>query len=154
MHFSQRLIDRFLLNALKKETVRIVFFKEKIMQNEKLENLYDQIVHLKMSELVELTEMLKDRLSLRIIGGFSTILENVVKVEDKKRYMISVEAISGNKIEVIKAIKEVKGLGLKESKEFVDNIIGKTETFDDLDQANELLNTYEKVGLKVALTEV
>lgn len=124
------------------------------MQNEKLENLYNQIVHLKMSELVELTEMLKDRLSLRIIGGFSTTLENVVKVEDKKRYMISVEAISGNKIEVIKAIKEVKGLGLKESKEFVDNIIGKTETFDDLDQANELLNTYEKVGLKVALTEV
>lgn len=124
------------------------------MQNEKLENLYDQIVHLKMSELVELTEMLKDRLSLRIIGGFSTTLENVVKVEDKKRYMISVEAISGNKIEVIKAIKEVKGLGLKESKEFVDNIVGKTETFDDLDQANELLNTYEKFGLKVALTEV
>ena len=124
------------------------------MQNEKLENLYDQIVHLKMSELVELTEMLKDRLSLRIIGGFSTTLENVVKVEDKKRYMISVEAISGNKIEVIKAIKEVNGLGLKESKEFVDNIVGKTETFDDLDQANELLNTYEKFGLKVALTEV
>lgn len=124
------------------------------MQNEKLENLYDQIVHLKMTELVELTNMLTERLSLRIIGGFSTTLQNVVKAEEKKQYKVSVEGIGDNKIEVIKSVRQVKGLGLKESKDFVDTVVGKEEIFDDKEQADELFNTYNKIGLKVSLTEI
>lgn len=122
------------------------------MQNEKLENLYEQIVNLKMSELVDLKQMLEERLSLKIIGAFTAGLENIVEV--KKRYMVSVQEVIGNRIEVIKAVKEAKQLGLKEAKEFVDTIIGKTETFDEFEQANDLLNTYEKIGLKAALVEV
>lgn len=123
------------------------------MQNEKLENLYNDIVHLKMSELVELTNMLTERLSLRVIGSFSNNLQSVVKVEEKK-YKVSVEGITANKIEVIKSVRQLKGLGLKESKDFVDTIVGKEEIFEDFDQANELYNSYNQVGLKVTLTEI
>lgn len=123
------------------------------MQNEKLENLYNDIVHLKMSELVELTNMLTERLSLRVIGSFSNTLQSVVKVEEKK-YKVSVEGITANKIEVIKSVRQLKGLGLKESKDFVDTIVGKEEIFEDFDQANELYNSYSQVGLKVTLTEI
>lgn len=107
-----------------------------------------------MTELVELTNMLNTRLSLRIIGGFSTTLQNVVKVEEKKQYKVSVEGIGDNKIEVIKSVRQVKGLGLKESKDFVDTIVGKEEIFDDKEQADELFNTYNQIGLKVSLTEI
>ena len=59
-----------------------------------------------------------------------------------------------NKIEVIKSVRQLKGLGLKESKDFVDTIVGKEEIFEDFDQANELYNSYSQVGLKVTLTEI
>lgn len=124
------------------------------MQNEKIENLYSEIVGLKMSELVELSGLLTQRLNINVIGSFASNLQNAVIIEQKKQYKVLVEAIGDNKIEAIKNVRLFKGLGLKESKDFVESVIGKEEVFDEKEQAEELFNTYNKIGFKVSLNEV
>jgi large subunit ribosomal protein L7/L12 len=123
------------------------------MQNEKIEGLYNQIGHLTVNDLLALTEMLKEKYSLDLSSGFTHHV-NDVQTNEVKRYKISVQSIGDNKIAVIKAVKEVKGLGLKESKDFVDTIVGRDEVFDNETEAQALFNTYQKIGLVVSMTEV
>lgn len=123
------------------------------MQNENIENVYNQIVGLKMSELVELGNLLTQRLGLNVLGSLTTT-QNAVIVEQKKQYKVLVEAIGDNKIESIKNVRLFKGLGLKESKDFVESIVGKEEIFDEKEQAEELFDTYNRIGFKVAMTEI
>lgn len=123
------------------------------MQNEKIEDLMDQIGHLTVNDLLALTETLKKKYDLDLSNGFMPTLVDTTKVE-KKTFKVSVESIGENKIAVIKAVKEIKGLGLKESKDFVDTIVGRVETFDDETEAQAVFNTYQKIGLVVSMIEV
>lgn len=123
------------------------------MQNEKIEDLMGQIGHLTVNDLLALTETLKKKYDLDLSNGFMPTLVDTTKVE-KKTFKVSVESIGENKIAVIKAVKEIKGLGLKESKDFVDTIVGRVETFDDEIEAQAVFNTYQKIGLVVSMIEV
>lgn len=124
------------------------------MQNENIENVYNQIVGLKMSELVELSNLLTQRLGLNVMGSLVNTLQSNAQVETNKQYKVSVESIGDNKIEAIKNVRLFKGLGLKESKDFVENVVGKEEIFDEKEQAEELFDTYNRIGFKVSITEM
>lgn len=124
------------------------------MQNENIENVYNQIVGLKMSELVELSNLLTKRLGLNVMGSLINTMQDNAQEEIKKQYKVFVEAIGDNKIESIKNVRLFKGLGLKESKDFVENVVGREEIFDEKEQAEELFDTYNKIGFKVSITEV
>lgn len=122
------------------------------MQKEIIDNLMVQIGSLTVNELLTLTETLKEKYSLDL-STFSYNMGDVAPIDVKKSYKISVEGIGDNKIAVIKAVREVKGLGLKESKDFVETIVGQTETFDNEIEAQDVFNMYQKIGLKVVMTE-
>lgn len=124
------------------------------MQNEKIEALYNQIGHLTVNDLLALTEMLKEKYSLDLTNGFTHVVADSAKTDEPKRYKISVQSIGDNKVAAIKAVKEIKALGLKESKDFVDNIVGRDEIIDNFDEAQEVFNTYQKIGFKVLMTEI
>lgn len=120
------------------------------MQHETVDNLYDKIGALTVNELLALTNMLTEKFSLNI--GVQPLAH--VPAQQSTRYKVLIEALNGNKIAIIKAVKEIKGLGLKESKDFVDTIVGREEIFDDYNQAQEVLNTYNQIGLKAVMTEI
>lgn len=72
--------------------------------------------------------------------------------EDEKSTMsVELTDAGGNKIAVIKAVKEILGLGLKEAKDMVDGVPSMIKENVAKDEANELKKKLEEAGAKVTL---
>ena len=71
--------------------------------------------------------------------------------EEKSAFNVVLRSAGGSKIAVIKAVKAITGLGLKESKEFVDNPGKALKENVDKAQAEEMKKKLEEVGAEVEL---
>ena len=71
--------------------------------------------------------------------------------EEKTEFDVVLEAAGGEKIKVIKVVREVTGLGLKEAKDLVDGAPKAVKEGVSKDEAEELKKKLEEAGAKVAL---
>jgi len=71
--------------------------------------------------------------------------------EEKSEYDVVLESFGEKKINVIKEIKQITGLGLKEAKELVESAPKAVKTSVPKDQAEEIKGKLESAGAKVAL---
>ena len=71
--------------------------------------------------------------------------------DDKSEYDVVLAEVGGEKIKVIKAIREITGLGLKEDKEMVDGAPGTVKEAVAKEEAENMKKTLEEVGAKVEL---
>ena len=71
--------------------------------------------------------------------------------DDKSEYDVVLAEVGGEKIKVIKAIREITGLGLKEAKEMVDGAPGTVKEAVAKEEAENMKKTLEEVGAKVEL---
>lgn len=121
----------------------------------KAEQLFDEICALKMSELVELTDILCQRLSLRVIGGFVNALEKLdapTPPAAEPTLTVSVRAIGpGSRVEAIKAARGILGLGLKEARDFIEALPHSFEPSDSPEAARALAQQWADAGF---LTEL
>ncbi|MEG1535441.1 MAG: 50S ribosomal protein L7/L12 [Clostridia bacterium] len=70
-------------------------------------------------------------------------------VEEKTEFDVVLKAAGGNKIAVIKIVREITGLGLKEAKDMVDGAPKTLKEAISLDAANELANKLKEAGAEV-----
>lgn len=70
--------------------------------------------------------------------------------EEKTAFNLVIKEVGGQKIAVIKAVREITGLGLKEAKDVVDNL-GTVLENADKDKAEEAKKTLEGAGAVVEL---
>lgn len=74
------------------------------------------------------------------------------KVEEKTHFDIKLEKYDdAAKLKVIKEVRTLTGLGLKEAKELVDNAPGVVKTAVKKEEAESIKAALEKVGAKIAL---
>lgn len=71
--------------------------------------------------------------------------------EEKTEFTVVLEEVGSEKIKVIKAVREITGLGLKEAKELVDGAPGTLKEDVDKAEAEAMKAALEEVGAKVAL---
>jgi large subunit ribosomal protein L7/L12 len=71
--------------------------------------------------------------------------------EEKTEFDVVLEAAGAEKIKVIKVVREVTGLGLKEAKDLVEGAPKAVKEAVSKDEAEELKKKLEEVGAKVAL---
>ncbi len=71
--------------------------------------------------------------------------------EEKTEFDVILAEVGANKMAVIKAVKEVSGLGLKESKEIVDNAPKAVKEGASKADAEEIQKKLEEAGAKVEL---
>ncbi len=71
--------------------------------------------------------------------------------EEKSEFDVVLAEVGANKMAVIKAVKEVTGLGLKESKEIVDNAPKAVKEAVSKADAEEMQKKLEEAGAKVEL---
>jgi ribosomal protein L7/L12 len=71
--------------------------------------------------------------------------------EEKSEFDVVLAEVGGNKMGVIKVVKDLTGLGLKESKELVDNAPGTIKEAVLKDAAEEMKAKLEEAGAKVEL---
>ncbi|MGE5482628.1 MAG: 50S ribosomal protein L7/L12 [Bacteroidota bacterium] len=69
--------------------------------------------------------------------------------EEKTEFDVILAAAGGNKIQVIKVVRELTGLGLKEAKDLVDGAPKPVKTGVPKDQAQEMKKKLEEAGAQV-----
>ncbi|SEG54384.1 LSU ribosomal protein L12P [Bryocella elongata] len=90
-----------------------------------LQQLEDQIVSLSLLEASELVKKLEERLGVSAaaatvaVGGGGAAAP-AAAVEEQTEFTVILKEIGANKINTIKAVREVTGLGLKEAKDLVE----------------------------------
>jgi large subunit ribosomal protein L7/L12 len=105
--------------------------------------LVDSISKLTLVEAAELSKALKEKLGIEALsfggggGGGGAAAAAAPKVEEKTEFAVELTAAGANKINVIKAVREITGLGLGEAKALVEGApkmlkegLGKAEAED------------------------
>ena len=94
-----------------------------------LQQLEEQIVGLSLLEAAELVKKLESRLGVSAAaaapvmvagGGTAGAAAGAAPAEEKTEFAVILKEVGANKINVIKAVREVTSLGLKEAKDLVD----------------------------------
>src|ERR1700756_2089951 len=93
-----------------------------------LQQLEEQIVGLSLLDAAALVKKLEERLGVSaaaaapvmVAGGGAAAGAGAAPAEEKTEFTVVLKEVGANKINVIKAVREVTSLGLKEAKELVD----------------------------------
>ena len=92
-----------------------------------LQQLEESIVGLSLMEAAQLVKKLEERLGVSaaaaapvMVAGGGGAAAGAAPAEEKTDFTVILKEVGANKINVIKAVREVTSLGLKEAKELVD----------------------------------
>jgi large subunit ribosomal protein L7/L12 len=92
-----------------------------------LQQLQDQIVGLSLLDAAQLVKMLEEKLGVSaaaaapvMVAGGGAAAAGAAPAEEKTEFTVVLTSAGANKINVIKAVREVTSLGLKEAKDLVD----------------------------------
>ncbi len=125
------------------------------MASEKIAAMIEEIKALTVLELSELVHAVEDEFGVSAAAAVAVAApaagEGAAAAEEKTEFDIELTEVGAEKIKVIKAVREITGLGLAEAKAMVDGapkVIKEAASKDDADAAKAKL---EEVGAKVTL---
>jgi len=120
------------------------------------EELLDTIGGMTVLELSEFVDAFKDKFNVTAVAAPVAMPGGAVgggeaAAEEKDEFDVVLEGIGDKKIQVIKVVRELTGLGLKEAKELVDGAPGTVKEAATKEEAEEMKAKLEDVGAAVAL---
>ena len=125
------------------------------MASEKIAAMIEEIKALTVLELSELVHAVEDEFGVSAAAAVAVAApaagDGAAAAEEKTEFDIELTEVGVEKIKVIKAVREITGLGLAEAKAMVDGapkVIKEAASKDDADAAKAKL---EEVGAKVTL---
>ena len=122
------------------------------MASEKVLGLIEEVKNLTVLELSELVKALEEEFGVSAsapAAAAAAPLPAAADVEEKTDFDVILAEVGGQKIKVIKAVRELTGLGLKEAKELVDNAPKPIKEGASKEEADEIKLKLEEVGAKV-----
>ena len=121
---------------------------------EKFKNIIEEIEKMTVMEIAELVKALEEKFgvsaAIPAAAGAGTAV-GAVAAEEKTSFDVILKSVGGQKINVIKAVKEATGLCLKEAKGLVDGAPKPVKQGMKKDEAEELKKKLEGVGATVEL---
>lgn len=120
-----------------------------------INKLAETLVNLKIVEVNDLVKILKDKYgidsSAYLAVSSAPKAEILDKPKEKSVFDVVLKAAGSAKLTVVKRIKDIIGLGLKESKDFVDNVPKSLKKGISKEEAESLKKQLEEVGAEVEL---
>ncbi len=121
-----------------------------------LKTFADQLVNLTVKEANELAEILKDEHGIEPAAAAAPAMVAAgggdgESAEEKLSFDVVLTAAGGAKLAVVKLVKELTGLGLKEAKELVDSAPKAIKEGLAKDEAEGLKKQLEEAGAEVEL---
>lgn len=121
-----------------------------------IKDLGDKIVKLTLSEAVELADYLKDEYDIEPAAGGAVMVAGpaggaVEEEEEKTIFDVVLKDFGDNKIQVIKAVRAITSLGLKEAKDLVESLPKPVKEGASKEDAEELKKQLEEAGATVEL---
>ena len=84
-------------------------------------------------------------------GGGAAAAGGAAPAEEKTEFTVVLTEVGGNKINVIKAVREVTSLGLKEAKDLVEGAPQTVKESVSKDEAAKIKKVFEEAGAKVTI---
>jgi large subunit ribosomal protein L7/L12 len=117
------------------------------------EEILDAIASMSVLEVSELIKMMEEKFGVSAAAAAVAVAAPAggaaAPAEEKSEFDVVLKEIGANKVQVIKAVRELTGLGLKEAKDLVD---GAPKTVKEgLAKAEEAQKKLEAAGAKVEL---
>ena len=123
-----------------------------------LQQIEDQIVGLSLLEAAELVKKLESRLGVSaaaaapvMVAGGGAGAAAAAPAEEKTEFTVVLTDVGANKINVIKAVREVTSLGLKEAKDLVDGAPKPVKEGVSKEEAATIQKKFADAGAKVEI---
>jgi len=120
-----------------------------------IEKLSDELSQLTILEAAELVKCLEDKWGVKanniMAQGNNGESNNSKAKEEKKEFNVMLTSVGGKKIQVIKAVREITALGLKEAKLLVDSAPKLIKENIPKDEANSIKEALEKQGASIEI---
>jgi large subunit ribosomal protein L7/L12 len=119
-----------------------------------LEKIVDELSALTVLEAAELAKLLEEKWGVSAaaaVAATAAPAAAAAPVEEQTEFNVILAAIGDKKIEVIKEVRVVTGLGLKEAKDLVEGAPRAVKEGVGKEEAEKIKAALEKVGAKVEL---
>ncbi|MDA9363580.1 50S ribosomal protein L7/L12 [Polaribacter sp.] len=119
-----------------------------------LKDFAEQLVNLTVKEVNELATILKDEYGIEPAAAVAAAAGPAAAgeaVEEQTEFDVILKAAGGSKLAVVKLVKELTGLGLKEAKGIVDSAPAAVKEGVSKDEAEGLKKSLEEAGAEVEL---
>ena len=121
-----------------------------------LKDFAEQLVNLTVKEVNELADILKNDYGIEPAAAAVAVAGpaaggDAAAAEEKTEFDVVLKAAGGSKLAVVKLVKELTGLGLKEAKDLVDNAPSPIKEGVSKDEAEALKAQLEEAGAEVEL---
>lgn len=122
-----------------------------------VKELAEQLVNLTIKEASDLAKVLEEEYGIKPAAAAVAVAaapsgSNGAAAEEKTEFNVVLKAAGGNKIAVIKEVRAITGLGLKEAKEMVDGAPNTIKEGTSKDDAEGIKAKLEEAGAEVELT--
>jgi large subunit ribosomal protein L7/L12 len=115
----------------------------------------EQLVNLTVKEVNELAEILKTEYGIEPAAAAVAVAAGPVDAaevkEEKTSFDVILKGVGANKLAIVKAVKELTGLNLKEAKDIVDSAPSPIKEGISKDEAEALKKSLEEAGAEVEL---
>ena len=122
-----------------------------------LTKVAEQVVGLRVKEVNELADILKDEYGIEPAAAAAVAVASGPAAggddsgDAKSEFDVVLKSPGGSKLAVVKLVKELTGLGLKEAKDLVDNTPSSIKEAVSKDDAEGLKKSLEEAGAEVEL---
>jgi large subunit ribosomal protein L7/L12 len=122
----------------------------------KVETILEEIKGLTLLEASDLVKKMEETFGVSaaaatVVAGGGGGAAAAAPAEEKTEFTVVLTDVGGNKINVIKAVREVTSLGLKEAKDLVDGAPKTVKEGVNKDEAATIKKKFEDVGAKVEI---
>ena len=121
-----------------------------------LKDFAEKLVNLTVKEVSELADILKEQYGIEPAAAAVAVAGPAAatvsaQVDEKSELDVILKAAGGSKLAVVKLVKELTGLGLKDAKDLVDNAPSPIKEGVAKDEAEGLKSSLEEAGAEVEL---
>ena len=120
-----------------------------------LKKFAEELVNLSVKEVNELAKILKDEYGIEPAAAAVAVAgpaaSDAPVVEEKSTFDVILKAAGGQKLQIVKLVKDITGLGLKEAKAVVDAAPSPVKEGISKDEAEAIKNQLVEAGAEVEL---
>jgi large subunit ribosomal protein L7/L12 len=121
-----------------------------------VEALVEEIGSLSVLELSELVKALQDKFGVSAAAPVQVVAQAggegaQAKTDEKTEFTITMTSCGDKKIQVLKVLRELTGLGLKEAKDMIDNLPKNIKEDVSKEEAQNMKSKLEEVGATIEI---
>lgn len=121
-----------------------------------LKKLAEELVNLTVKDVKELADILKEEYGIEPAAAAAVVAAPAVagaaaEAAEQTEFDVIIKSAGASKLAVVKLVKELTGLGLKESKEIVDKAPATLKEKVSKEEANQLKAQLEEAGAEIEL---